>query len=147
MIGQRRKAIGGLLRHLLGKFPLLEERGELKDRFQRLAAFRRQQIVERKGARALAGVGEVGVDDDAIDVAHDEQRRILQRLTILQQLLIGFIEVGVFALIFQREELALHRAGASSWPRRIQGEVLAVIDLRGGMPIKQRNGVPRPSVP
>ena len=44
-------------------------------------------------------VDEVRVDDNAVGVADDEQRRVLQRLAILEELLVGRVEVGVEALV------------------------------------------------
>ena len=57
--------------------------------------------------RFVYGVGEIGVDDDAIHVAHDEQRRVLQVGSILQQLIVGFVEIGVLAFVLPAEEAFL----------------------------------------
>jgi hypothetical protein len=55
----------------------------------------------------LDGAGEIGVDLKAVEIANDEQRRVLQALAVLEQLLISGLEVFVFALVFPAE-LALH---------------------------------------
>ena len=60
---------------------------------------RRQQVVERERNVVVDGVGEVGVDQQAAEVADDEQGRILQRLTVLEQLLVGRVQVGAGLLV------------------------------------------------
>ena len=47
--------------------------------------------------------GEVGVDLEAIEVADHEERRVLQGLAILEQLLIGGLQVLVLAFILPAE--------------------------------------------
>ena len=44
-------------------------------------------------------VDEVRVDDDAVGVADDQERRVLQRLAVLEELLVGRVEVGSRALV------------------------------------------------
>jgi hypothetical protein len=51
------------------------------------------------------------VDLKAVQVAHHQQRRILQRLPILQQLLVGGAQVLVLALVFPGEVAALPDIG------------------------------------
>ena len=111
MFGQRRKPIGGLLCYLRRQLDLLEERGLFEDRLQSLAASRRQEIIEQQRARALPRVGEVGMDDNAIDVAHDQQRWILQGFPVVQQLLVRLVQVGVLALVLQSKEAVLEHVG------------------------------------
>jgi hypothetical protein len=38
------------------------------------------------------------VDDDHVDVGDDEQGRVLEALAVLEQLLVGLVEVGVLTL-------------------------------------------------
>ena len=57
------------------------------------------------------GVGEVGVNDDAIHITYDEQRRVLQIRSVLEQLPVGFIEVGVFAFVFPAKIAAFEHIG------------------------------------
>lgn len=54
------------------------------------------------GAR-LDAVVEAGVDFVALEIADDQQRRILEIVQVLKQLLAGFFEVLVFALVFPGE--------------------------------------------
>ena len=46
------------------------------------------------------------MDLETIEVANDEQRRAIQIFTVLEQLLIGGLEVFVFAFIFPGEKAA-----------------------------------------
>lgn len=82
-----------MLRRLLGAQRL---RG-IKDGAQALEPCRGQQIVGREAIDLLDGVGEVGVDLDQVEVRNDQQRRVFQRLAVLEQLLVGFAQVGVLA--------------------------------------------------
>lgn len=41
------------------------------------------------------------MDDDGLEVADDQQGWVFQRLTVLQELLISPVEVGMFPLVFQ----------------------------------------------
>jgi hypothetical protein len=78
---------------------------------QQAHALRREQIVELDREHLLHRVGEVGMDRDLLHVGHDEQGRVLQALAVLQQLLVGFGEVGVFALVLPGEKAALPDIG------------------------------------
>jgi hypothetical protein len=55
----------------------------IEDIAQALEPGRREQVVERDGEDLLDGVGEVGMDDDLLDVGDDQQRRVLERLAVL----------------------------------------------------------------
>ena len=69
------------------------------------ASFARQQVVECEGDDAFGGVGEIGVNDDALNVAHDEQGRIQEGFAILQELLVGVVQVCALAFVFPREKI------------------------------------------
>jgi len=47
------------------------------------------------------------MDDDLLDVGDDKQRRVLERLAVLEQLLIGLVEIGVRAFVLPGEEALL----------------------------------------
>jgi hypothetical protein len=53
----------------------------------------------------------IGVDFETIKVANDKQRRVIQVFTVLKQLLIGGLEVFVFALVFPGEKPAHPNVG------------------------------------
>ena len=89
-----------------------------------------QQIFQRQIVRLFGGVGEVGVDDDALHVADDEQRRVEKGLAILEELGVGLIEVGVLTLVLPGEMAHLPDVGpalaAGRLARaRLEGEPLA----------------------
>lgn len=50
---------------------------------------------------------EVGVNAEAIHIAHHQQRRILQRLSVAEELVEGRVKVFALALILPAEEPAL----------------------------------------
>ncbi len=70
-----------------------------------------EQLVEGEAVDLLDGAGEVGVDLDRLDVGDDEQRRVFQRLAVLEELLVGAVEVGVLALVLPGERAALPHIG------------------------------------
>ena len=113
LIGQLGELGRGLAGNVFGSQRGFEKIGIGEDRAELFQASGREEIVEREGADLFDAVGEIGMDDNAIDVRDDQQRRILQRLTILQELLIGFIEIGVLAFVFPREETFLPHIGES----------------------------------
>lgn len=43
------------------------------------------------------------MDDDAVDVADHEQGRLLEGLVVLEELLVGFVEIAVLAFVFPGE--------------------------------------------
>ena len=60
---------------------------------------------------AFDGVGEVRVDDDALEIGDDQQRRVQQRLAVLQELAIGLVQVGVLSLVLPGEVAHLPDVG------------------------------------
>jgi hypothetical protein len=54
------------------------------------------------------------VDLDPVDSADDQQRRILKGLPVLEQLLVGRVEVGVLALVFPGEGATLPDVGPAA---------------------------------
>jgi len=66
-----------------------------------------QQVVKRYAIDLLCRVGEVGVNLEPLKVAHHDERRIFQVLTILERLLICDIKVPVLAFVFPAKAAAL----------------------------------------
>ena len=54
---------------------------------------------------------EVGVDLEAVEVADDQQRRVLEVLAVVQELLVGGLQVLVLALVLPGEVAALPDVG------------------------------------
>ncbi|MEJ7697875.1 MAG: hypothetical protein WKF78_14980 [Candidatus Limnocylindrales bacterium] len=48
---------------------------------------------------------------DALDVADDQERRVLEVLAVVEELLVGGLEVGPLALVLPGEEAALPDVG------------------------------------
>ena len=70
------------------------------------------------------------MDDNLIEIARHQQRRVFERLAILEQLLVGVVEVGVPTLVFPGEVAALPDIGpalatALRADARLKGEALA----------------------
>jgi hypothetical protein len=61
----------------------------------------------------LGGGGEVGVDDDAAEIAGDEQRRVFKSFAVLEKLRVSGVEVLVAALVFEGEEAAFPDIGVA----------------------------------
>ena len=51
------------------------------------------------------GLGEIGVDDDSVQVADDEYRRAGERVAVQEKLVIGVVQILVLALVFPAEEI------------------------------------------
>ena len=138
--GELGEVAGGLLRDLLGGLGGAERLGVGEEVAQPLEALGGKQVVEGDRGDLLDGVGEVGVDDDAVDVADHEERRVLEALAVLEELLVGAGEVGVLALVLPGEAAALPDIGpalaaALAISTRLEGEAGArrVVLLGGGV--------------
>jgi len=51
------------------------------------------------------GVGEIGVDDDSVQVADDEEERVGERVAVKEELVIGVVQILVLTLVFPAEEI------------------------------------------
>ena len=103
VVGQFGKLPGHLLGDLLGSDGNAECLGGMKHILELLVTSRGQERVVGDLIDLLDRVGEVGVDEDALHVGYHQERRIVERLAVLEQLLIGFVEVSLFALVLHRE--------------------------------------------
>lgn len=110
-IGQPRELAGRLPGDLLRGLRRAQLRGVVEGVVEMPALLGHQQIVQCDRVDALDGVGEVGVNEDAFDIGDDEERRVLQRLAVLEQLLIGAVQVGVLALVLPGEVALLPDVG------------------------------------
>ncbi len=71
--------------------------------------------------RFLDGAVEVGADDEALEVANDEQRRVEQAFAVAEELFVGGVEVGAFALVFPGEAAGLPDVGEAALPGIVGG--------------------------
>jgi hypothetical protein len=60
------------------------------------------------------GAVEIGADDEAVEVAGDEERWIFERLAVAEELAVGGVEVGVFAFVFPAEATAPPHVGETA---------------------------------
>ena len=76
-------------------------------------------------------VREIGVDNQAIHIAHHEQGRVLQRLAVLEQLVVGGIEVFMFALVFPAEEAPFPHIGPAFAAALLGDSLLECVPFAG----------------
>ena len=51
------------------------------------------------------GLGEIGVDDDAVQVADDEDGRTGEGVAVKEKLIVGVVQILVLAFVFPAEEI------------------------------------------
>ena len=68
-------------------------------------AARFAEFLQRDFVRGGDGLGEVGMDDDAVEVADDEEGRAGEGVAVEEELIVGVVQILVLALIFQTEEI------------------------------------------
>ena len=135
--GQSGEVLGGALGQLLAQARRAQALGIGEDGAQDAQRFARvgRQIVEGEAIDPRHGVGEVGVDLEAGEVAHDQQRRVAQSLAVAVELRVGRGEVLALALVLPGEVVAHPDVG----------EALATLGLAGslleGVPLAGRVGV------
>ena len=78
---------------------------------EQLPGFRLGQLLDADFARLVRVAGEGGVDDDALAVADDEQRRVVELQGVVGELLEGGGEVAAGFLVFPAEVAALPDVG------------------------------------
>src|SRR5262245_3317477 len=79
----------------------------------------------------LHGAREVGVNLKVVYVADDKKRRVLQRLAILEELLVCFRQVPLLALVLPREVLALPHIGEATPTGDLRGVLFKGIPSTG----------------
>ena len=79
--------------------------------------FRAVNLVVGEFVSFLNRAVEIGADDVAVEIADDEQRRIEQRFAVAEQLLVGFVEVLLFALVFPAETALFPHVGKAALGR------------------------------
>ncbi len=98
--------------------PGLSESGSVKTRRRMSRLAGTASPARSKSVDMLGGAGEVRVDLEAVHVADDHQRRVLQGLAVQLQLPVGFLEVLVLALcIPSRNDPASKRRPSPSYLR------------------------------
>jgi len=78
------------------------------------------------------------VDDDLLHVRDDQQRRIQQRFTVLEQLLVSLIEVFVLAFVLPAKVALLPHIGPTLPAALLGGARLKGEGLAGGIRLGRR---------
>jgi hypothetical protein len=78
-----------------------------EDRPQDLDVPGLRQLLKPELVRRRCRVGEVGSDDEALEIARHQERRILQGILVAQELVIGGVEVLPLPLVLPAEESLL----------------------------------------
>ncbi|QOV89794.1 hypothetical protein IPV69_00005 [Humisphaera borealis] len=89
---------GDILRDALDGDLRLERLRISEDAAELVEGGRFGELGERNRMHLLGGAGEVGVDFNPGDIADDQQRRVIERFAVLQQLTVGIGEILVLAL-------------------------------------------------
>ncbi len=97
-----------------------------------------EQVVERERIGLLDGVGEVGADLDRGQVRHDQQRRVLERLAVLEELVVGLAKVRVPALVLPGEGPTLPDVGPALAALLLGGALLEGEPLARGIRVGGR---------
>ncbi len=69
------------------------------------------QLVDGDGVHIADGVGEIGVYLDGLNVAHHQQRRVVQRQCVTLHLLQGLAQIAAGAFVFDGEMATLEHIG------------------------------------
>lgn len=72
----------------------------------------------------LGGVGEVGADDDPVEIGDDQQRRVFEVVLVPQELVVGLVEVLVRPLVLPGEVTAIPDVGPPLAAGRFGGALL-----------------------
>ena len=70
-----------------------------------------EQFGQGQGDGLVGCVDELRMDDDLVEIADDEEGRVLQVFAVVEDLAVGGVEVGVFALVFPGEVALLPDVG------------------------------------
>ena len=98
-------------------------------------AARGGKVVQAKLDPFGDGVGPVGADDDARDVAGHEQRRVLQRAGVLQELPVRGLQVLVLAFVLPGEAAPAPHVGPAAAAAGLGGTLLEGVGLAGGIAV------------
>ena len=129
-----RRALGDLLPRLAGPQPL----GVGQRPLELVASGRVPQVFQPELVGQADAVGPVGADAEALQVADDQQRRVLQRQRVLPQLPEGGVQVGVGAFVFPGEVVALPHVGPAVAARVLPRAALEAVALAGGVGFDRR---------
>jgi len=110
-LGERRELGGGPLRDLFNPRPWFEPLGVDEQGFEDLPILLLRQVLEGEGIDRLGRPGEVGMNLEPVHVGDDEQGRVVERLPVAQELVVGGFQVLVLALVLPGEVALLPDVG------------------------------------
>ena len=90
-------------------------------------------------------VGPVGPDDELIEVADDQQRRVFQCQSILLQLPECRFEILALALVFPAEVTALPHVGPTVAAARLRGAALEAVEITSRIGLCRRRFPEQPA--
>lgn len=99
------EVLGGFLSDGHAGFAGAEFFGIKEDGAEDFEAARLAEAVERDFVDDRNGVGEIGVDDDSVQVADDEEERVGERVAVEEELIICVVQILMLALVFPAEEI------------------------------------------
>lgn len=101
--GDRGDGVGEIFRDLGGGLSGLEIFGAIKQCSQQAEIAGFVDVVVGELVDLEDGAVEIGFNDKPVEVARDEQRRVLERFAIFQELLVRFVQVRVLPFILPPE--------------------------------------------
>ena len=145
--GQGGEVLGGPLGQLLAQAGWAEALGIGEDGAQDPQRLARVggQVVEGEAVDPRHGVGEVGVDLEAGEVTHDQQRRVAQRLAVSVELRVGGGEVLALALVLPGEMVAHPDVGEALATLGLAGSLLEGVPLAGRVRVVGRGLAEHPA--
>ncbi len=132
-LGKIAQALGGVPGDRLGVYVWVQGVRIGEQVLQDVKVCRLGEGVEVERVDALARVGEVGVDLEAIRVADDQQRRVFKIFAVVEKLLVGFLEVFVFAFVLPAEVAAHPDVGPAVAPFGLGDAALEGVPLAVGI--------------
>jgi len=138
---------GGLLGQLLGRLLRPEGLRVAHDRAQDAQRLPRSggEIGQAEGVDLLDGAREVGVHLEAIQVADHQEGRVLQRLAVVQQLLVGRRQVLALALVLPGEVAPFPDVGEAITAGRLLRALLEGVPVAGRVRLIGRGEAQHPA--
>ncbi len=93
----------------------LRKSGSVNSGAEQAQIFRAVNLGVGELVRLLHRAVEIGADDVAVEIADDEQGRIQQRFAVAEQLLVGFVEIFLFAFVFPGEAALFPHVGKAAF--------------------------------
>lgn len=91
------------------------------------------QLLERDLVDDWSRAGEVGADDDPLDVADDQQRRVLEVLAVVEQLAVGGVQVGATSLVLPSKEPPTPHIGEAGGAVELGDALLEAVPIVRGV--------------